>query len=1125
MQKRLISMVLALSMALTAMPLPALAQSAPPDTASTAALAEENGDVTDIYTDDNSSKPYGDLFGNSNGSWSYDETSNTLTLVDGTFRLYHYSYSSSNNYSKLNLKIEPNATLQEARIGSEYHNGYTVTNAGTISGGTFYGKVICEAGAVISGGTFKGNAIVNAAGGKVTIEDGTFEEGSYTSGVTVKAAGTLTINGGTFKGKRTCSVDIDNCEKIVINGGSFESSLTDLKRTTEIIINGGLFNDKLYVAEDKCTVNGGLFTAENDPLPEGATVKGGYFTAEHTGFVAIDASKDPVYLPVAVAADGTVTAWSADTYSTVYVTPNTSVTLKPTCKLESIVSGDAKLNYNAKGGAVSFAVGTEAVRLNSITLEELVIEASGFPKGTDGGVYGAKGNGWSFEPNHKHAELFTNDVPTLTIEKDAVLDFGAVTNKAGTVKFAVENYGTFSGTLDTDRYVYNREGGVITDATLNSPQSLYNDGLVEDSVLCFNYIGNGWRDPAQPATIRNSALDITGWLLANMASNKAVLDGCYNSADYTGTAVIGNGGTVKNSKSTLKLPVENTAGYDGNAEPYQPIIDGGECTVVYNEGGIIQNNPIIHALVAKEPKDLNGAADYYTLNYTAPEDAEYAKKYINGINGMMEGVWDAETSTLYVDTDLNTISVITHAPIKSVNGVAYSGSVRYDTERYTSTIDLSKYNIPQTHILNLSATGEGAAELPPADPADFTFALPTDLTYDGNPKRVEVDVKDSATKEYGAVTVTYKQNGVALSGAPVEPGTYTFTANVAATATCAGGDVTPQYNTFTIQKAALNPADFTVTEPTDLTYNGSAKEVTVKNTSDKDYGEITVTYKQDGEALNGAPTEPGEYSYTVTAAGSARYVGGTVKTGSFRITKTGTTDPEPEKTYQLTVAGADITLPEDADASALKAGQLVSLTAYPDTDTVHFAQWVVSGADGALSPADLMDAADEPLTEDAFKQRTLTFKMPAKSLTITAETATVEQPEQPPEEDSTEYSPLQTVGILAGTTAMFAGCAVIGYEAVTGSILVDLLPKGTAIPSTREQLAVLLWSTAGKPEPTAPAVYSDVAEPETAKAARWAVEAGLLPDMGEGVFTPGKRVTKVQVIRAWSQLKKLGLAK
>lgn len=936
MQKRLISMVLALSMALTAMPLPALAQSAPPDTASAAALAEENGDVTNIYTSNSSGKPIGDL-GDSGDSWSYDEASNTLTLKKGTFCLRNYGYDSYNNCIKWNVKIEPGATLQEARIGSEYHNGYTVTNAGTISGGTFYGKVICEAGAVISGGTFKGAARVDAAGGEVTIEDGTFEEVSYTSGMTVKAAGTLTINGGTFKGKRICSVDINNCERIVINGGSFESALTDLERTTEIIINGGLFNDKLYVAGDKCTVNGGLFTTEDDPLPEGAAVNGGYFTAKSTGLVAIDATNAPVYAPVAVAADGTVNEWSADAYDTLYVVSGKPVTLRPTYKLKSVVSGGEELNYNDGNGAVSFTVGAEAVQLNSVIWEELVIEADGFPKGTDGGVYGAKGNGWSFDPAHKHAELFTNDVPTLTIEKDAVLDFDEVINNADTVKFAVENYGTFSGTLNSTRYVYNREGGVIKDATLNSAQSLYNDGLVENSVLCVRYIGNGWRDPAQPATIRNSALDVTGYSVVNMASNKVVLDGCYNSAGYTGTAVIQNGGTVENSQNTLKLPVENTAGYDGNAEPYQPIIDGGECTVVYNEGGIIQNNPIIHALVAKDTEDLNGATDYYTLNYTAPEGAEYAKKYINGINGMMEGVWDAETSTLYVDTDLNTISVITHAPIKSVNGVAYSGSVRYDTERYTSTIDLRKYNIPQTHILNLSATGEGAAELPPADPADFAFVLPNNLTYDGSPK-----------------------------------------------------------------------------------------EVTVKNTSNKDYGDVTVTYMQNGKVLDGAPIEPGDYSYTVTVAGSAQYAGGTVKTGSFRII---------------------------------------------------------------------------------------------------AETTPEEPPEQPPQGDSTEFSPLQTVAIVAGTTAWFAGSAVMGYEAVTYSILADLLPKGTPIPRTREQLAVLLWSTAGKPEPAAPAVYSDVAEPDTAKAARWAVEAGLLPDMGEGAFTPGKRVTKVQVIRAWNRLKKLGLAK
>ena len=1119
MQKRLISMVLALSMALSAMPLPALAQSAPPDTASAAALAEENDDVIDIFPDDWSGKPSGDPFSGSKDSWSYDEASNTLTLKTGTFCLRNYGYDSYNNCIKWNVKIEPGATLQEARIGSEYHNGYTVTNAGTISGGTFYGKVICEAGAVISGGTFKGAARVDAAGGEVTIEDGTFEEVSYTSGMTVKAAGTLTINGGTFKGKRICSVDIDNCEKIVINGGSFESSLTDLKRTTETIINGGLFNDKLYVAGDKCTVNGGLFTTEDDPLPEGAAVNGGYFTAKSTGLVAIDAASAPVYLPVAVAADGTVNKWSADAYSTVYVTPNTSVTLKPTRKLESVVSGGAELDNNAKDGAVSFTVGTEAVQLNSVTVEELVIEASGFPKGTDGGVYGAKGKGWSFDPNHKHAEWHTSDTPVLTIEEGTELNLDEVENHSATVKFAIENNGTLTGTLNSTQYVYNKKTGTIKDAALNSLENrFYNDGRVENAVLRFYYIGNGWRDPAQSVIILSSALDVSG-SVANSSTYKAVLEDCYNSDDYTGNGSIDNGGTIKDGRSTLKLAVDNTDGYDGNAKYNQPTIDGGEYTFVYNKNGIYLNDPIIHVMAAKKEEDANvlPGVTCYTLKYTPPENARYDAKYISGLNGTLTGIWRDNLTTVYVATIDDSISALTCDRITSVNGVAYNGSVP-EGKRYSSTIDLSKYNIPQTRVLNLSATDEGAAELPTADPADFTFTLPADLTYNGNPKMVEVIVKENATKKYGAVTVTYKQNGKVLDGAPVEPGTYTFTVTVAATATCAGGDVTPKYNTFTIQKAALNTADFAVTNP-NPTYDGTPKEVTVKNTSDKDYGEITVAYKQNGEALNGAPTEPGEYSYTVTAAGGALYEGGLVASGSFRIKEADTPDPEPEKTYKLTVTGADITLPEDADANALKAGQLVSLTAYPDTATERFARWVVSGSDG--KELTLMDAADEPLTEDAFKQRTLTFRMPAQNLNITAMTTPAEQ--QP--EESTEFSPLQTVAIVAGATAWFAGSAVMGYEAVTYSILADLLPKGTAIPRTREQLAVLLWSTAGRPEPTAPAVYSDVAEPDTAKAARWAVEAGLLPDMGEGVFTPGKRVTKVQVIRAWNQLKKLGLAK
>ena len=1158
MHKRLISMVLALSMALSALPLPALAQSAPPDTASAAALAEENGDVTDIYTDDWSSKPSG----GSRDSWSYDETSKTLTLKTGTFRLYHHSNSVYNNYSKLNVKIEAGATLQEARIGSEHDTRYTVTNAGTISGGTFYGKVTCEAGAVISGGTFKGTATVDAAGGDVTIEDGTFEEVSYTSGVTVKAAGTLTINGGTFKGTRTCSVDIGNCEKVVINGGSFETSLMNYEETTKIIINGGLFNGKLSVAGDKCTINGGLFTAEKNPLPEGATVKGGYFTAEHTGLVAIDAADVPVYLPVAVAADGTVTAWSEDTYSTVYVTPNTSVTLKPTCKLESIVSGDAKLNYDAKGGLVTFTIGTAPARLNSAFAGELVIEANGFPKGTEGGVYGAKGNGWSFEPEREHAEVFSRTVPTLIIEKGAVLDFDAVENNASVVKFAVENYGTFSGTLKSemtsDLYVYNRESGTIRNATLDGLNSLYNDGLVEDSVLSVVYIGNGWRETAQPATIRNSALDIIGygWLVANSSTYKAVLDGCYNSAGYTGTATIGNGGTVKNSKNTLKLVVENTAGYDGNAEPYQPVIDGGEYTVVYNEDGIIQNAPTIHALVAKDPKDLNGATDYYTLKYTAPEDATYFKQYINGINGMIEGIWSAKVSTLYVDTDQSTISVITHAPIKSVNGVTYNGSVPYDEERYTSTIDLSRYDIPQTHTLNLSATDEGVAALPDADPADFTFTLPSNAVYDG--EEYGIKVRAAAGKGYGNVTVTYLSgtekltavydaDGVLLSGKrPVNAGDYTFTAVAAATDSCAGGDVTPQDNKFTIQKAALKATDFNILVSYTTVGDGQSYTAYMNEQSPDSplvlfYGDTITGYKiipyadaadkpaaytaavmgdydvldDNGNKIgtgSGTPTKPGHYRLSIRVLDIWR---APLYISDFTVT-------EPDLTYDGTAKAVTVTNNSEKDYGEITVtyrndpynSDGAVLDGAPVEPGVYF--YTVNAAGGALHAGGLVASGSFRIREAG---------KPDPDPKPEPEPDPKPEPEPAPAPDSTDSGLLDAVTIVAGSAALYAGIGVVGYEAVTYSILAELLPKGTPIPTTREELAVLVWNTAGKPESAAPAVYSDVAEPETAKAARWAVEAGLLPDMGEGAFMPGKRVTKVQVIRALNRLKKLGLAK
>ena len=1171
MHKRLISMVLALSMALSALPLPALAQSTPPDTASAEALAEQNDEVIDIY-DNYSGKP--SSYGHQ-GSWEYNESKNLLTLKNGTFRLRGNSYS-GNRPIEWNVKIEAGATLQDVRIGSEYDTYHTVTNAGTISGGIFYATVTCEDGAVISGGEFEIPVTVDAAGGKVTVEGGTFE-----NGVTVDAVDTLTINGGTFKGETGRSVEINGVgAKVVINGGSFENVIQDVRSGAPITINSGLFQSK--VIAEICEVNGGLFTAASDPLSVSAFVKGGYFVADHAGdagdLVALDARKSPVFAPVAVeaAAGGTVTEWSADAYDTLYVVPETKLTLKASRKLTGIVSDGKALDYTTDGSTVTFTIGTAPAQLNSVTVGELVIEADGFPKGTEGGIYEAYGDGWSFDPDRENPEIFGKKTPTLIIEKDTTLDFDKVTNKAGAVKFAVENNGVFTGTLRSDLYVYNRESGTLRDATLDGLDSLYNDGLVEDSVLSVIYIGNGWRETAQPATIRNSALDIIsyGWLVANSSTYKAVLDGCYNSAGYTGTATIDNGGTVKNSKNTLKLVVKNIGRYDGNGKPYQPVIDGGEYTVVYNEDGIIQNAPTIHALVAKDAEDLNGAADYYTLKYTAPEDATYYKKYINGINGMIEGIWSAKVSTLYVDTDQSTISVITHAPIKSVNGVTYNGSVPYDAERYTSTIDLSRYDIPQTHTLNLSATDEGVAVLPDADPADFTFTLPANAVYDGEEHGIKV--RAAAGKGYGNVTVTYLSgtekftavydaDGVLLSGKrPVNAGDYTFTAVAAATDSCAGGDVTPQDNKFTIQKAELKATDFNVLVSY-TTMGGEDYTLYMNDTNDPSdppilfYGDKITGYKivsyaeavgepapytaavmgsydvldNNGNKIgtgSGTPTNPGHYRLSIRVTADANhYVASELQSEKWVLDIwraplyiSDFTVTEPDLTYDGTAKAVTVTNNSEKDYGEITVtyrndpynSDGAVLDGAPVEPGVYF--YTVNAAGGALYAGGLVASGSFRIKEAG---------KPDPDPKPEPEPDPKPEPEPAPAPDSTDSGLLDAVTIVAGSAALYAGIGVVGYEAVTYSILAELLPKGTPIPTTREELAVLVWNTAGKPEPTAPAVYSDVAEPETAKAARWAVETGLLPDMGEGAFMPGKRVTKVQVIRALNRLKKLGLAK
>lgn len=128
----------------------------------------------------------------------------------------------------------------------------------------------------------------------------------------------------------------------------------------------------------------------------------------------------------------------------------------------------------------------------------------------------------------------------------------------------------------------------------------------------------------------------------------------------------------------------------------------------------------------------------------------------------------------------------------------------------------------------------------------------------------------------------------------------------------------------------------------------------------------------------------------------------------------------------------------------------------------------------------------------------------------------VKEPDLP--DDSS--APADTGSTAGGAIAAVAvgGAAVWGgYELVTRVMLHSLLPEGTAIPASRGQLALLVWNTAGRPEPVNAPAFADVTDPDTARAAQWCVEQGLLTLKKDGSFDPDGWTPKFRVIQVWNK--------
>ena len=180
-------------------------------------------------------------------------------------------------------------------------------------------------------------------------------------------------------------------------------------------------------------------------------------------------------------------------------------------------------------------------------------------------------------------------------------------------------------------------------------------------------------------------------------------------------------------------------------------------------------------------------------------------------------------------------------------------------------------------------------------------------------------------------------------------------------------------------------------------------------------------------------------------------------------------------------------------------GKRITVIADPNTDSnMIFDYWEVTSLDE--------DGKATVKLEDATSMTT-SFTMPMAPVKLTAHWRTID--EAPSSGDGGAGAAI--AGVAIGGAAVWGG-----YEIATRIILNDLLPAGAAIPANRGQLALLIWTEKGKPEPAAQPAFADITDAEQAKAAQWCVEQGLL-DAREGKFEPDGWMPKFKTIEIWNK--------
>ena len=228
----------------------------------------------------------------------------------------------------------------------------------------------------------------------------------------------------------------------------------------------------------------------------------------------------------------------------------------------------------------------------------------------------------------------------------------------------------------------------------------------------------------------------------------------------------------------------------------------------------------------------------------------------------------------------------------------------------------------------------------------------------------------------------------------------------------------------------------------------------------------------------------------------------------------------------VTVEGgtAKSTLGEGSDIPA-EIGTEVEITATPyDAEKypgMEFVEWEIVYPDSFYQ--NFPDGIPEnlQLKLDNAKSATTTFKMPVYPVKLiahwSASPVAKPDPDEPIDEDfGVEPAPMDTTGGTIAAVAVGGAAIWGGYEIATRVILHNLLPEGAAIPANRGQLALLIWTEKGKPEPAGAPAFADVTDPDMAKAAQWCTEQGTMGAKGDR-FEPEGWTPKFKVIEVWNK--------